>query len=85
MLAGQRLAFRYDAASTGTSTRRNVSPLRLIHYRDNWYLDAWCHRQNRLRTFSVDCIDGAALGQELGGSYGIFARLTRGSDATQSG
>ena len=23
--------------------QRVVSPQRLVHYRDNWYLDAWCH------------------------------------------
>lgn len=33
-----------------------ISPQRLVHYRDNWYLDAWCHLRNDLRRFSVDAI-----------------------------
>lgn len=37
-------------------SQRIISPQRLIHYRDNWYLDAWCHLKNSLRTFSLDKI-----------------------------
>jgi predicted DNA-binding transcriptional regulator YafY len=63
-----------------------VSPQRLVHYRDNWYLDAWCHLRDALRSFAVDAIGGAELldhnakavagkmlDKELGTSYGIFA------------
>ena len=35
---------------------RQLSPQRLVHYRDNWYLDAWCHLRNDLRSFSVDAL-----------------------------
>lgn len=65
---------------------REVSPQRLVHYRDNWYLDAWCHRRRALRIFSVDAIEQvlvldtaaidvpeADLDAKLGSSYGIFA------------
>jgi len=38
-----------------------VSPLRLVHYRGNWYLDAWCHLRNDLRNFSLDAIREARL------------------------
>ena len=31
-----------------------ISPQRLAHYRDNWYLDAWDHGKRALRSFSVD-------------------------------
>jgi len=27
-----------------------------VHYRDNWYVDAWCHLRNKLLNFSVDAI-----------------------------
>lgn len=40
---------------------RDVSPLHLVYYRDNWYLDAWCHLRNNLRTFSLDTIQKADL------------------------
>ena len=56
-----------------------------MHYRDNWYLDTWCHLRRGLRTFSVDAIDGAQLTQKkakdvadekldavLGAGFGIF-------------
>ena len=65
---------------------RTLSPQRLVHYRDNWYLDAWCHLRGGLRSFAADCIrqadvldtpareaDDAALDRVLGAGYGIFA------------
>ena len=67
-------------------TEREVSPQRLIHYRDNWYLDAWCHLRQALRSFSVDAIrqvqvlerkaidvPETELDSVLGAGYGIFA------------
>ena len=40
---------------------REISPQRLVHYRDNWYVDAWCHLRNGLRSFSIDAIGKAEL------------------------
>lgn len=37
-------------------TTRILSPQRLVSYRDNWYLDAWCHLRENLRTFSLDAL-----------------------------
>ncbi|MCK7494291.1 MAG: WYL domain-containing protein [Comamonadaceae bacterium] len=31
-------------AAAARSSERDVSPQRLVHYRNTWYLDAWCHR-----------------------------------------
>lgn len=87
VLQRQRLQIEYEARGSQQVTEREISPQRLTHYRDNWYLDAWCHKSNGLRTFAVDCvrsatvlegkvaddIDDARLNQELGGSYGIFS------------
>jgi predicted DNA-binding transcriptional regulator YafY len=63
-----------------------VSPLRLVHYRYNWYLDAWDHGKQALRTFAVDAVLHARVEQArardlpdveldrvLGAGYGIFA------------
>jgi predicted DNA-binding transcriptional regulator YafY len=57
-----------------------------VLYRDNWYLDAWCHLRDGLRKFAVDAIAGAvlldekakavdmkAVERELDRGYGIFA------------
>ena len=86
VLLRRRLKFRYRARSTGETTLRTVSPQRLTHYRDNWYLDAWDHERAALRSFAVDRIaapqlldeaasdrDEAELDQHLAGSYGIFS------------
>ncbi|MCV6624471.1 MAG: YafY family transcriptional regulator [Cellvibrionaceae bacterium] len=37
----------------GRQSQRQVSPQRLIYYRDNWYLDAWCHKREGLRSFAL--------------------------------
>ena len=82
----RRLTMRYVARSTGKASRREVSPQRLVNYRGNWYLDAWCHGQEGLRIFALDCIESAEaiataaldipsprLDRELGAGYGIFS------------
>lgn len=57
----KRLALRYQARGSGQATEREVSPLRLVHYRGNWHLDAWCHLRNELRNFALDAIVDAHL------------------------
>jgi predicted DNA-binding transcriptional regulator YafY len=67
-------------------TEREISPQRLVHYRDNWYVDGYCHVREDLRSFAVDAIREAAirearakeipdaeLDEYLGSGYGIFA------------
>ena len=70
---------------------REASPQRLVHYRDNWYLDAWCHLRDDVRSFSIDAIqeismlDTAAkevsaktIDQSVGEGYGIFGSSPKG-------
>jgi predicted DNA-binding transcriptional regulator YafY len=86
VLKRARLWLRHYNRQKDEETEREVSPQRLVHYRDNWYLDAWCHLRNDLRSFAVDAIrearlvDGRAkeiaaaeLDRHLGAGYGIFA------------
>lgn len=86
LLARKRLSFQYHGRGRGDITERTVSPQRLVHYRDNWYLDAWDHGRRALRTFAVECIreprllDERAkdiseerLDRHFTESYGIFA------------
>jgi predicted DNA-binding transcriptional regulator YafY len=81
-----KLWIRHYNRKRDEETEREVSPQRLVHYRDNWYLDAWCHLRNDLRSFAVDAVreaklvDGRAreiaaaeLDEHLGAGYGIFA------------
>lgn len=90
VLSRRRLGFRYRARSSTEVSERNVSPQRLTHYRDNWYLDAWDHARAALRIFSLDRvrsahalparaqdIGDARLERELAAGYGIFAGPAR--------
>lgn len=86
VLGRKRLRIRYYSRSQDEETEREVSPQRLVHYRDNWYLDAWCHLRKAVRTFSLDGvrdaerledkakdISDAELDRVLGSGYGIFS------------
>ena len=86
LLQRKRLAIRYHSRSDNAETRREISPQRLTHYRDNWYLDAWCHQHNGLRSFAVDRLREAKLLEQaaqdiaeekldahFASGYGIFA------------
>jgi len=92
VLERKKLEFDYLARSTNERSHRNVSPQRLTHYRDNWYLDAWDHDREALRSFSVDRIQHARvqedsardipdseLDQHLASSYGIFSGTPKGT------
>lgn len=81
-----RVDLGYRSASADEITQRTVSPQRLVHYRDNWYLDAWCHLRRDLRTFALDRILSAdlldvpaksiserQLDKKLASGYGIFS------------
>jgi predicted DNA-binding transcriptional regulator YafY len=91
VLDRKQLSFEYRARSTDERTRRTVSPQRLTHYRDNWYLDAWDADRDALRSFSVDRISEAKvledqardlpdedLDRHLASSYGIFSGTPKG-------
>jgi predicted DNA-binding transcriptional regulator YafY len=56
LLNRNRIQITYYARSTDKESQREISPQSLIYYRDNWYLDAYCHLRNDLRSFSVDGI-----------------------------
>jgi predicted DNA-binding transcriptional regulator YafY len=85
-LKRRRLWIRHYNRGENATTEREVSPQRLILYRDNWYLDAYCHLRQALRSFSIDAIQaaevretkakeiaGAELDAYLAADYGIFA------------
>ncbi len=80
-----RVEVLYYTRTRDERSRRELSPQRLVHYRNTWYLDAWCHRSDALRTFSLDAIEEARmidrkarnasvaeLDRELGAGYGIY-------------
>ena len=88
LLQRRRIEMTYYTRGRRAESRRIVSPQRLVHYRNTWYLDAWCHTTEGLRRFALDAIrDGVMVPPplkarevpireveaELDGGYGIFA------------
>jgi predicted DNA-binding transcriptional regulator YafY len=61
LMSRRRLRIDYYTRSRDERSQREVSPQRMVYYRGNWYLDAWCHRSEGVRMFSLDSIDDAAL------------------------
>ena len=90
-MARKRLRISHFSRQNGKTTEREVSPQRLVHYRDNWYLDAWCHMREDVRSFSIDAItqikvlDTAAhevldgdINAAVDAGYGIFGGAPKG-------
>ncbi len=63
-LQRRKLWIEYHARSTDERSERTISPQRITHYRETWYLDAWDEERNALRIFSVDRITRATLMNE---------------------
>lgn len=90
-MARKRLRITHFSRQNGKSTERDISPQRIVHYRDNWYLDAWCHLRNDIRSFSIDAITqikvldtiahevaDADINAAVDAGYGIFAGAPKG-------
>ena len=86
LLQRRRLHLRYLTRGRGEVSDRDVSPQRLVHYRNTWYLDAWCHRVDALRRFALDAVEEAEMldasaksvamkrvQAEMDAGYGIYA------------
>lgn len=86
LLKRNRLVITYFAKGKGEETEREISPQRLIFYRENWYLDAYCHMREGLRSFAIDGIRSAVptntkalevsdkeCQEHFAESYGIFS------------
>jgi predicted DNA-binding transcriptional regulator YafY len=86
LLERKRLRLEYWNRDRKESARRVVSPQQLVHYRENWFLDAWCHNKNALRSFALDAIqsvqtldekaediDSWQMEEHFRSGYGIFA------------
>jgi proteasome accessory factor C len=86
----KRIQLQYFTRAKAEHSLREVSPQRLVYYRDNWYLDAWCHLRDGLRTFALDAVSEARqldtrahevsatdMDAHHASSYGIFAGAPR--------
>ncbi len=52
----QRLRLTYLVTGRDERTAREVAPMRLLAVHGHWYLEAWCHRAQAVRTFRFDRI-----------------------------
>jgi predicted DNA-binding transcriptional regulator YafY len=84
-LERRKLWIEYHARSTNALSERTLSPQRIVHYREAWYLDAWDEGKQALRSFSIDRIrrarvldepardvPEAELEEHYATAYGIF-------------
>lgn len=82
----KKLHIHHYNRTRNETTERDISPQQLVHYRDNWYVDAWCHKREKLLSFSVDAITGCDILEEtakemdqqevqkqMQAGYGIFS------------
>lgn len=86
LLDRKRLQMRYWSRDKQELSVREVSPLQLVYYRENWLLDAWCHQKDAIRSFSLEAIrevhatetpaidvNAADMAEHFQSGYGIFA------------
>ncbi len=86
LMQRRRIWLRYYKRSDRSESIREVSPQRLLNYRNTWYLDAWCHASEGLRRFALDAIREARqldsrakavalkeLEARLDAGYGIYS------------
>uniref|UniRef100_UPI0040487916 helix-turn-helix transcriptional regulator n=1 Tax=Polynucleobacter sp. TaxID=2029855 RepID=UPI0040487916 len=86
LLKREMIQILFYTKNRDEAEEREVSPQRLIHYRENWYLDAYCHKREALRSFSLDGIREVTLlnekckdisdkemNEHFTESYGIFS------------
>ena len=84
-LQRRKLWMQYHSRSKDEHTERTVSPQRVVHYREAWYVDVWDDSKDALRSFSIDRIaratvldeetldvDDAVLDEHYRSAYGIF-------------
>src|ERR1700730_12630719 len=84
-LQRKKLWIEYHARSSDERSERTVSPQRITHYRESWYLDLWDEGKAALRSFAIDRIlkaipldekakdiPEAELDGHYASSYGIF-------------
>lgn len=86
LISRQRLHISYHGRRRDEVSERDVSPQRLTQYRNSWYLDAWCHAAEGLRSFALERIreqrpleepafevNPEDLAAHFDQSYGIFS------------
>jgi predicted DNA-binding transcriptional regulator YafY len=58
------LCVEHAKLSQKEPVKRTISPQTLVRYRDNWYVDAYCHLRKGLRTFALDRLKNVEISKE---------------------
>ncbi|MEE9302385.1 MAG: WYL domain-containing protein [Thiotrichaceae bacterium] len=53
----KQIHISYFGRGKNKRSERRLSPVQLLHYKENWYLSAWCHEKQAMRVFSLDKIE----------------------------
>ncbi|MBT7411394.1 MAG: WYL domain-containing protein [Methylococcales bacterium] len=85
-LKKQQLKVNYHARYNDLFCSRILSPQKMVYYKNNWYLVAWCHNKDAIRIFSLDKLtdvipqnisalqkSSEEIDLQLFSSFGIFA------------
>lgn len=85
-ISKKQIYITYYGRGKNKRSKRTLSPQQLVHYKDNWYLSAWCHEKEAMRIFSLDKIETLKLLTEpskklvknsiqdfISSSFGIFS------------
>jgi proteasome accessory factor C len=86
VLHSNKVKIIYRKLGQKEGQERIISPQTLVRYRDNWYVDTWCHLREELRSFSLNRIVSAkklkdkskiiprkVLNEHFTASFGIFS------------
>lgn len=86
LFSSKQISIHYcSRGDNNANSERIISAQKLIYYRDNWYIVAYCHNKQALRIFSIDRIKATQILPEktkqlperqlqdyIQSSYGIF-------------
>ena len=79
------LALDYQGAQRREMTKRQVEPLGLVYYSDNWHLIAYCRLRRDVRDFRTDRIEKLQLQNELFSGHADFSLNRYLETAAQDG
>lgn len=85
VLHRQKLKISYHKLGEKQPYERVISPQTILRYKDNWYVDAWCHNSEGLRSFTLNRVRNIVILEDkaidvslneleafFSKSYGIF-------------
>lgn len=64
LLARVVIDVAYHGRANDQTSKRRLHPQRLLQYRDNWYLLAWCEQAQSLRTFALERLRIQTIGSD---------------------